>query len=71
MFASSDKDVFLAAAACVVNSCAGKKRVQSSFLVYPLLQSMNKYSSSEMLQDFELDDQDFFLFYFHSCQLQL
>lgn len=71
MFASSDKDVFLAAAACVAICCAGKKRVQSSFLVCPLLQSMSKYSSCEMLQDFELDDQDFFLFYFHSRQLQL
>lgn len=32
---------------------------------------MSKYSSSEMLQDFELDDHDFFLFYFHSRQLQM
>lgn len=71
MFASSDKDVFLAAAACVAICYAGKKRVKSSFLVCPLLQSMSKYSSSEMLQDFELDDQDFFLFYFHSRQLQM
>lgn len=54
----------LAAAACVAICCAEKKRVQSSFLVCPLLQSMSKYSSNEMLQDFELDDQDFSCFIF-------
>lgn len=35
MFASSDKDVILAAAVCVAICCGGEKRVQSSFLVCP------------------------------------
>lgn len=56
--------MFLAAAACVAICCAGKKRVQSSFLVCSLLESMSNHSSNEMLQDFQLDDQDFSYFIF-------